>query len=134
MTWQERRLDCALPGACITDPSGGVHQGNKTSALYAGGAFYVGRFWSRDGDVWQLHGEPAPTRGRGAGRGNLWEAGRASTAAGAAEQAAAEVDASLSAAEKWGTRALVGGGLPVAALRRGQRMQDADRQLPELQS
>ena len=65
---------------------------------------------------------------------DLWELARARTAARAAEHAAAGIDASLSAAEKWGFTSLVGGGMPMATMLQRQRMQDADLQLPELQS
>jgi hypothetical protein len=65
---------------------------------------------------------------------DLWELARARTAAGAAIHAAAGIDESLTAAEKWGAAALVGGGVPWGAALRGQRMQDADSQLPVLQS
>jgi hypothetical protein len=58
VTWRARALDCALPGGCITDPSGGVHQGAHFSTLWAQDHFYVGQLWSTDGERWAAHGDP----------------------------------------------------------------------------
>jgi hypothetical protein len=65
---------------------------------------------------------------------DLWEIVRARTAAAAAEHAAAGIDASLSAAQTWGTATLAAGGIPIAAAWQGQLVQEADSQLPALQS
>jgi hypothetical protein len=56
--WQARSLDCALPGACITDPSGGVHQGYHPYVVFAGGRFYVDNVSSADGVTWLPHADP----------------------------------------------------------------------------
>jgi hypothetical protein len=65
---------------------------------------------------------------------DLWELGRARTAARAAEHAAAGIDDSLATAERWGTRLALGGMPAAAALLQRQHMQEADLQLPGLQS
>jgi chromosome segregation ATPase len=65
---------------------------------------------------------------------DLWEIARARTAASAAEHAAAGIDASLSAAQTWGTATVAAGGIPIAAAWRDQRVQEAESQLPALQS
>jgi hypothetical protein len=58
VSWRARALDCALPGGCITDPSGGIHQGAHFRALHAGDHFYVGALWSTDGESWSAHRDP----------------------------------------------------------------------------
>jgi hypothetical protein len=53
-------LDCAMPGACIVDPSQVSRQGPKTRVLFAGDTFYAHAdplwstdgFSSRDGEEW----------------------------------------------------------------------------------
>lgn len=52
-TWQTHSLDCALPGSCITNPSGGVAQGYHHSALFAEGRFYTEELSSLDGASWE---------------------------------------------------------------------------------
>jgi hypothetical protein len=59
-TWEDRPLDCALPGACIQDPSGGVHQGPHFSAVFAEGRYYVDQLVSSDGASWEARGGPRP--------------------------------------------------------------------------
>jgi hypothetical protein len=61
LSWRPVSLDCALPGACITDPSGGVGQAHHFHAVFAADRFYVDQLTSGDGMVWQLHGELVPT-------------------------------------------------------------------------
>lgn len=56
--WQERPVDCALPDACITNPSGGVAQGSHGSPIFAEGRFYSGQLSSADGITWRV--EPHP--------------------------------------------------------------------------
>jgi hypothetical protein len=56
--WQEHSLDCSLPGACITDPSGGVAQGYHQHAIFAEGSFFSEELASVDGASWQ----PQPGR------------------------------------------------------------------------
>jgi hypothetical protein len=50
--------DCVFPGACITDPSGGVHQGYHPNAIFAEGRFFTDQLSSADGMTW----EPLPDR------------------------------------------------------------------------
>jgi hypothetical protein len=50
--WEEHPLDCALPGACIADPSGGVGQSVHYSALFAEGRFFTEQLSSVDGVTW----------------------------------------------------------------------------------
>lgn len=56
--WEARDLSCSLPGACITDPSGGVHQNIHYGIVFAD-RFYVDHFASTNGIDWQA--SPAPT-------------------------------------------------------------------------
>lgn len=56
--WQSRPLDCALPGACISDPSGGINQGFHPNALFVAGQFFVDRLSSPDAEVWRAHADP----------------------------------------------------------------------------
>jgi hypothetical protein len=51
--WEEHPLDCTLPGACITDPSGGVGQTVHYSALFAEGRFFTEQLSSLDGVTWE---------------------------------------------------------------------------------
>lgn len=60
-SWQEVALDCALPGACITDPSGGVSQGHHSNVIFAEGAFYTDELKSTDGIHWEAHVGPSAT-------------------------------------------------------------------------
>jgi hypothetical protein len=59
-TWDDQTLDCTLPGGCIQDPGGGIHQGYHSHAVFAadptGGRFYVDQLSSTDGVHWQPHG------------------------------------------------------------------------------
>jgi hypothetical protein len=57
-TWQDHALDCQLPGACIQDPSGGIHQALHAGVLFAHDRFYVDELVSSDGVAWQVHGAP----------------------------------------------------------------------------
>lgn len=57
-TWQPAPLDCALPRACIQDPSGGIHQGFHHRVVFAGQRFYMDELVSADGRDWRAHDEP----------------------------------------------------------------------------
>ena len=52
--WRATPLDCALPGACISDPSGNVLQAGKNRAVYAEGRFYVDGASTTDGATWDV--------------------------------------------------------------------------------
>jgi hypothetical protein len=52
-TWQEHLLECSLPGACNTSPSGGVGQGSHYFALFAEGRFFTEELSSPDGVTWE---------------------------------------------------------------------------------
>lgn len=60
LNFREVVLDCGLPGACITDPSGGVHPGVFHDVLFAQGRFYAGRLSSDDGLQWRADSSPEP--------------------------------------------------------------------------
>lgn len=53
LTWTPTALDCAMPGACITDPSGNVLQSAHFSAVFAQGNFYIDQATSTDGQTWR---------------------------------------------------------------------------------
>ncbi len=53
LNWQEHELECALPGACISDPSGGIHQSIQYNALFAEGRFFTDQLSSVDGFSWE---------------------------------------------------------------------------------
>lgn len=59
LSWNAVKLDCSLPDACITDPSGGVHQHHHEDVVFADG-FYVDQLFSEDGEHWQAHSYPSP--------------------------------------------------------------------------
>lgn len=59
--WQEHAIDCSLAGACITDPSGGIHQGYHTHAIFAEGSFFTNELASVDGATWQAQPGRSPT-------------------------------------------------------------------------
>jgi hypothetical protein len=65
-TWQEHPVDCSLPDACITDPSGGVAQGDHGPAIFAEGRFYSGQLSSADGVNWRAELGP-PVAGYASG-------------------------------------------------------------------
>jgi hypothetical protein len=60
--WDDRAVKCTLPGGCITDPGGGVHQGFHSHVVFApdasGGHFYVDALSSSDGLDWQAYDGP----------------------------------------------------------------------------
>jgi hypothetical protein len=58
MVWRSRPLECSLPGACITDPGGGINQGFHANALFAVGKFFVDQLSSPDAEVWNAHADP----------------------------------------------------------------------------
>jgi hypothetical protein len=51
-SWEDHPLDCGLPGACIQDPSGGIHQAFHGVVVFAAGRFYVDQLVSSDGATW----------------------------------------------------------------------------------
>jgi hypothetical protein len=53
VNWQATSVDCALPGACISDPSGNVLQGVHYQALFAQGSYYIDQARSTDGRSWE---------------------------------------------------------------------------------
>jgi hypothetical protein len=53
LDWVSHPLDCALPGACITDPSGNVAQSYQLHLLFVDGGFYSDQLFSADGIEWQ---------------------------------------------------------------------------------
>jgi len=53
LRWLPAPLDCAMPGACITDPSGNVGQGLHNRAVFAAGVFFIDQAASLDGQTWQ---------------------------------------------------------------------------------
>lgn len=63
-TWTRRDPDCALPSACISDPSGNSHALLQT-AFFTHGRFYVNRLASEDGVSWQPVSGPVPSQTAG---------------------------------------------------------------------
>jgi hypothetical protein len=57
-SWKAAQLDCGLPGACIEDPSGGMHQGGQYDVVFADG-FYADQLFSPDGERWSSHSYPS---------------------------------------------------------------------------
>jgi hypothetical protein len=57
-SWKPAHLDCGLPGACITDPSGGMHQGGQYDVVFAD-RFYADQLFSPDGERWSSHSYPS---------------------------------------------------------------------------
>jgi hypothetical protein len=53
VSWRPSTLDCAMPGACITDPSGNVSQGFHTRAVFVAGTYFIDQASSSDGVTWQ---------------------------------------------------------------------------------
>ena len=51
--WQPSQLDCDMPGACITDPSGNVMQGLHNRAVFVAGTYFIDQASSSDGVTWQ---------------------------------------------------------------------------------
>lgn len=58
--WQAHDVDCALPAACITDPSGGVHQGVELHVVFAEGRFFTDQLSSADGVEWKAEPGRSP--------------------------------------------------------------------------
>jgi hypothetical protein len=52
LVWTPTPLDCALPGACISDPSGRVLQGLHSRAVFSEGTFFIDQATSTDGLTW----------------------------------------------------------------------------------
>jgi hypothetical protein len=53
LNWQASSIDCALPGACISDPSGNVLQSVHYQAVFAQGSYYIDQARSTDGSRWE---------------------------------------------------------------------------------
>jgi hypothetical protein len=51
--WSGVELECDLPGACVTDPSGVTHPGIQRQAEFVDGWFYIDQLRSQDGLTWQ---------------------------------------------------------------------------------
>lgn len=51
--WHSAPVDCAIPGACITDPSGNVSQGYQNHLRFVDGRFYSDQMVSEDGEAWE---------------------------------------------------------------------------------
>lgn len=60
-SWRESISDCALPGACITDPSGRVSQSIQYHAVFAEGRFFTDQLSSADGTRWEAMPERFPS-------------------------------------------------------------------------
>lgn len=61
-SWMPVDVDCDLPGACITDPSGNVGQSIQYHVLFAEGRFYSDQISSSDGIEWRAEPERVPAR------------------------------------------------------------------------
>jgi hypothetical protein len=54
VTWSPHPVDCELPGVCVQDPGGTLHQPASARVFFAAGAFHVDTGWrSADGVDWQ---------------------------------------------------------------------------------
>ena len=53
LSWTPTALDCAMAGACITDPSGNVLQGSHARAAFSEGVFFIDQASSSDGQTWR---------------------------------------------------------------------------------
>ena len=51
--WTPTALDCAMPGACISDPDGNVLQGAHFRAVFSQGTFFIEQASSTDGQSWR---------------------------------------------------------------------------------
>ena len=51
--WSPTPLDCAMPGACISDPDGHVSQGLHSRAVFSDGRFFIDQASSTDGQTWR---------------------------------------------------------------------------------
>lgn len=60
LQWTPTPLDCALPGACMVDPSGAVQQGVHHRVVFAAGTFFIDQASSTDGQFWQSLPEQYP--------------------------------------------------------------------------
>jgi hypothetical protein len=58
--WRENALDCALPGACISDPDGNVGQSYHSRAIFAEGRFFTEQLSSADGTHWVAAPDRSP--------------------------------------------------------------------------
>ncbi len=59
-SWLSNDVDCAIPGACITDPSGNVGQSYQRHLRFIDGHFYSDQTRSTDGVVWEALPERTP--------------------------------------------------------------------------
>jgi hypothetical protein len=53
LNWTSYPVDCGLPGACITDPSGNVGQSFQLHLLFVDSYFYADQLRSADGIRWE---------------------------------------------------------------------------------
>jgi hypothetical protein len=53
LLWQPSHLRCDIPGACITNPDGGVAQGLHSRVVFAAGTYFIDQASSTDGQSWQ---------------------------------------------------------------------------------
>jgi hypothetical protein len=53
LDWQPTALDCAMPGACISNPDGDVLQSVHYRAVFADGTYFIDQASSVDGQTWQ---------------------------------------------------------------------------------
>lgn len=60
LSWTSVELDCQLPGACITDPSGGVIQSIEYDLVFAEGRFRTDQLSSEDGLKWRAEPDVYP--------------------------------------------------------------------------
>ncbi|MDD9942951.1 MAG: hypothetical protein OXU20_18060 [Myxococcales bacterium] len=58
LAWSAHELPCDLPGACVSDPDGGIHQGHQSHLLFVEGRFFTDQLTSVDGLTWR----PLPGR------------------------------------------------------------------------
>jgi hypothetical protein len=61
LSWASHDVDCAMPGACITDPSGNVGQSFQHHLVFVDGYFYSDQIRSTDGVQWEALPERYPS-------------------------------------------------------------------------
>ncbi len=59
-SWRSAPVDCAMPGACITDPSGNVGQSYQLYLSFVDGHFYSDQMVSDDGEHWRALPDRVP--------------------------------------------------------------------------
>jgi hypothetical protein len=60
-SWVSHDVDCNIPDACITDPSGNVSQSYQSHLLFIDGYFYSDQMRSNDGATWEALPNKQPT-------------------------------------------------------------------------